>query len=59
MDIHVGGVMIMPTHHGSLEIFMSEPAKRRVAHPVLLAVFLSFIFSLALLVILLPIYGTP
>jgi hypothetical protein len=38
---------------------MSKPAKRRVAHPVLLAVFLTFIFSLALLVILLPIYAVP
>jgi hypothetical protein len=37
---------------------MSEPTKRRVTHPVLLAVFLIFVFSLALLVILLPIYGT-
>ena len=38
---------------------MSQPTKRRVAHPALLAVFLIFIFSLALLVILLPIYGAP
>ena len=38
---------------------MSEPTKRRVAHPVLLTAFLIFIFSLALLVILLPIYGIP
>lgn len=35
----------------------TPPPKRRVAHPVLLAVFSSFIFSLVLLVIPLPIYA--
>jgi len=38
---------------------MSKPAKPRVAHPIALAVFLTFILSLALLVILLPVYATP
>jgi hypothetical protein len=38
---------------------MSKPTTRRVAHPVLLAAFLTFLFSLALLVVLLPIYAVP
>jgi hypothetical protein len=38
---------------------MSEPSKRRIAHPLMLGIWLTIVVVLGLAVVLLPIFAVP